>query len=144
MFERVLVAVDGSPCSDDAFGVARAMVNRELGHELTVVHVARSVNGRPLVTADDLDLRERLGQSVSKLLAEGVKTRMETPTAFHGGPAFAIAEVADEVDADVIVVGARGARTAGGEVLGDVPVRLLRNAGRPVLVIPMPTACFDD
>ncbi|GAB6898991.1 universal stress protein [Kineosporia succinea] len=135
MFERVLVAVDDSVGGDHAFGVARAMVNRELGHELTVVHVARSVNGRMVLSPEERDLRERLAQTVSRLLGEGVKSRLETVTAFRGGPAFAIAEVAEQVDAEVIVVGTRA---------GEVASRLVRTAGRPVLTVPLPVACFAD
>jgi len=141
MFERVLVAVDGSECADQAFGVARAMVSRELGRELTVVHVSplmTGADGQVARSHDDAELIGRLEQAVAKLLAEGVKARLLTPTVYRGGPAFAIAEAADQVDAEVILVGSRGTSPHSGAVLGGVPVRLLQTAFRPVLVIPMP------
>ncbi|GAB3261887.1 universal stress protein [Kineosporia babensis] len=141
MYERVLVAVDGSECGDHAFGVARSLVSRDLGSELTVVHVAQLVTGRAGTTrraAQDEELVERLQQSVAKLLAEGVKTQLMTPTTYQDGPAFAIAEVADQVDADVILIGSRGESSGAQAVLGEVPVQLLQSAYRPVMVIPMP------
>ncbi|MBT0773403.1 universal stress protein [Kineosporia sp. J2-2] len=128
MFERVLVATDGSACGDHAFAVARSMVSRELGSELTVVHIA------PARAKALDDANERLGQTVTRLAGEGVRARLVTPAVRFGGPAHAIAETADEVDADVILVGDLGA----GPQTGAVSVRLLQTAHRPVMVIPMP------
>lgn len=147
MFERVLVAVDGSECADQAFGVARSMVSRQLGCELTVVHVTPMVQaaGGELTRAhEDEELVDRLEQAVAKLAAEGVKAQLLTPAVYRGGPAFAIAEAADQVDAEVILVGNRGTSPHQGAVLGGVPVRLLQTAFRPVLVIPMPGDALES
>ena len=53
-----------------------------------------------------------------------------------GGPAHAIKQIADEVDAEMIVVGTRGRSQVGGLLLGSVAQRLLHIAGRPVVSVP--------
>jgi nucleotide-binding universal stress UspA family protein len=55
-----------------------------------------------------------------------------------GGPAHVIAEIADSVDADLIVVGTRGRAPVSEILLGSVPIQLLHVAHRPVLVVPPP------
>jgi nucleotide-binding universal stress UspA family protein len=51
-----------------------------------------------------------------------------------GDPAQAIIDVADEADADLIVVGGRRRSLAGKALFGSVTQRVILNAGRSVLV----------
>jgi nucleotide-binding universal stress UspA family protein len=53
-----------------------------------------------------------------------------------GGPAHAIAAIADETGADLIVAGRRGHSRIRGLLLGSVTQRLLQVAHQPVLVVP--------
>ena len=54
----------------------------------------------------------------------------------QGEPAAQIAQVADSIDADLIVLGSRGLDAAGRYVLGSVPERLLFDPhGHDVLVV---------
>lgn len=54
----------------------------------------------------------------------------------HGEPAAQIATIADEIEADLIVVGSRGLDSAGRYVLGSVPERLLFDPhGHDVVVV---------
>lgn len=48
----------------------------------------------------------------------------------------AILDVADELDARLIVVGSHGEAPLKGAILGSTPYRLLHQADRPVLVVP--------
>jgi nucleotide-binding universal stress UspA family protein len=47
-----------------------------------------------------------------------------------------ILDVADEVDAETVVVGARGLSTVASALLGSVSNAVVHHSGRPVLVIP--------
>lgn len=47
-----------------------------------------------------------------------------------------ILDVADEIDADAVVVGARGRSALAGAVLGSVSTGLVHHSERPVLVVP--------
>lgn len=53
-------------------------------------------------------------------------------------PVHGIVEVADEVGADLIVVGARGMSRLKGLVLGSTSIKLPQVAGRPVTIVPHP------
>jgi nucleotide-binding universal stress UspA family protein len=61
---------------------------------------------------------------------------MELSSVMLGGPARAIAAIADKVDADLIVCGTRGHSAVGGPLVGSVTQKLLHLAKQPVLVVP--------
>ncbi len=66
--------------------------------------------------------------------------------ALDGSPADVLLTVARDLDADLVVVGARGASTAvaGAErALGSTSHRVVTEAGRPVLVVPATTGVTD-
>jgi nucleotide-binding universal stress UspA family protein len=52
------------------------------------------------------------------------------------GPAHAIADIAEKVDADLIAVGTRGHAPVAGLLLGSVTQRLLHISPCPVLAVP--------
>ena len=76
-----------------------------------MVHVTEIVGGKgglyPLA-ADDDDIKRKIQEQADKLRAEGVKAEVVLESVHLGGPAHVIAEVAESIDADLIVVGARG------------------------------------
>jgi nucleotide-binding universal stress UspA family protein len=138
MFKTIVVATDGSEHGSQALTVGRAMA-AESGAHLTVVHVTELVGGKGGVypaAADEQDIRERIAEQVAQLRRDGLTVDAVTPTVRSGGPAHAIAEVAEAANADLIVVGSRGHSLIKGVVLGGVPIRLLQIAHRPVMVVP--------
>jgi nucleotide-binding universal stress UspA family protein len=52
-----------------------------------------------------------------------------------GGPVDALVDLAEEVDADLLVVGSRGLGTIGGRLLGSVPASISRKARVDVLIV---------
>ena len=56
----------------------------------------------------------------------------------NGSVASAILDVADELDAEAIVVGSRGLTGVKSLLLGSVSHALLQHADRPVIVVPAP------
>jgi nucleotide-binding universal stress UspA family protein len=54
----------------------------------------------------------------------------------RGKPWHEISRVADELDADAIVVGARGLGRVGSALLGSVSLAVVHHARRPVMVVP--------
>ena len=62
---------------------------------------------------------------------------MKTTAVVLGGPAHALKEVADDVSADMIVVGTRGHNPISGLLLGSVTHRLLQISDCPVVAVPI-------
>ena len=58
-----------------------------------------------------------------------------------GTPAKQLAELAERIDADLIVLGSRGHAPLAGVVLGSVTQQLLHATGRPVLALPPTRVC---
>ena len=57
-----------------------------------------------------------------------------TTRCYHGKPYVEIISYADEVDADLIVLGCHGHAHTDTDQIGSVTDRVVQNAGRPVLV----------
>ena len=146
MFKKVVWATDGSQAADQALPVAR-MLATEGGRKMLVVHceeltIPGRVSGTVPVHADEDELQVKIQRQVAELSRDGVSTSLETIRAAAGGAAHAIADAADEAQADVIVVGTRGHTAIVGLLLGSVTQRLLHITHCPVIAVP-PRAAAD-
>lgn len=140
MFATIVVATDGSPHGDRALALAEAMARETATARLVVVHVVELVGGKggsvyPAAVDED-EIRQHIETKVEKLRADGLDASTVVRSTRLGGPAHEIADVAAEIEADVIIVGTRGRSPVSGFLLGSVPIRLLHVAHRPVLVVP--------
>jgi nucleotide-binding universal stress UspA family protein len=127
MFANIVVGTDGSETADDAVDLAIALA-RESGATLHIVNAYRTPSGAgqlaiagapvPANTA----LGEVLGTEASQQLLGRVAERatgLEVRThAVNQSPPDAVIHVAEEVGADLIVVGSKGMQR---RVLGSVP-----------------------
>ncbi len=137
MFKTIVLGLDGSDASKRAMSVAVELAKRD-GARLVLVHVEQDVAGKggaPIVATEDEIQAEIRGQA-SELSEQGIDTTVEMRNIMLGGPAHPMEEIAEEVKADLIVVGTRGHSGIAGLLLGSVTQRLLHIARRPVLVIP--------
>ena len=142
MFNTIVIATDGSPHAERALELARSLLSDKTAH-LAVVHVTELVGGKGGIfpqAADEDRRRASISEQVEGLKAEGVLAEFITPTIRLGGPAHSIAEVAESLNADLIIVGSRGHSLISKIVLGSVPIRLLQVAHCPVLVVPLQDA----
>lgn len=89
----------------------------------------------PIHATED-EIQAGIRRQAEELSDSGIETSVEMSSVFLGGPAPAIAKIADRVDADLIVVGSRGHSAGIGLVLGSVAERLPHVAHQPVLVVP--------
>ncbi len=136
MFERILLAANGSPSSRKAADVA-ADIGEKYGAEVVVLHVheqkismlGASVVDQPYEDPNFVD------EMVRALKDAGVSARSEVQTAPLGGVPHVILEMAKELDAGLIVMGSRGLSDWEGLFLGSVTHRVLHLAERPVFVV---------
>jgi len=136
MFERILLAANGSPSSRKAVEVA-ADIGQKYGAEVVVLHVreqqmtpfgAYEVE-QPDAATDFVD------EIVRALKDTGVSARGEVQTAPLGAVPHVILELAKEFDAGLIVMGSRGVSEWEGLFLASVSHRVLHLAECPVFVV---------
>lgn len=140
MIKRIVLALDGSPESELGLAVAEDLA-RALGAPITVVHVremmlAPVVGGVPR-RIDESELEQRIRGQVASLIASGIDTELQiVASTYAGGPAHEIVEVANAIDAGLIVTGSRGQGMIKGLLVGSVAHRLPYLATCPVLIVP--------
>lgn len=134
-WKKILVATDGSPCSQAA--VERAVrFARIYDGEVEVVSV---VDVSPELYGDAPDLVEELTRK-AKVFADAAvqvvqgKGLKATPHVVEGAPYEVIPELAKTLGAEVIVVGSHGRTGMGRLLMGSVAEKIIGFASCPVLV----------
>jgi nucleotide-binding universal stress UspA family protein len=145
MYKRILVAVDGSPISNQALTSALQMA-KDSGGEVLLVHVVDELayltgydqfggysgalirvmkESGAKVLKDAMDIATAAGVKADNLLFDNFGARLgET-----------MADVAKRWNADLIVVGTHGRRGIGRLLLGSGAEQIIRLAPVPVLII---------
>jgi nucleotide-binding universal stress UspA family protein len=136
MFERIAVAVDGSPQSGKTIPVGIELAQR-FGSSVAVVHVREHTR----YEGDDVDLgppipAETLVDDVVKAFRDaGVDAHGELRRVSSGKTAEQIVEVASAFDASLIIMGTRGMTEWKSLLLGGVANKVVHHAACPVLLV---------
>jgi nucleotide-binding universal stress UspA family protein len=135
---RIVVGLDGSEESHTAASAA-AVVAGAFGSEVIGVHATGLLDVWPTSSTTDrnshVHVRELLHGAWSEpLRTSGVRLRLELR---DGPPADVLLAIADEVDADLLVVGNRGAGDTPLGELGSTSGKVVRRCHRAVLVVPL-------
>jgi nucleotide-binding universal stress UspA family protein len=135
-FAKILLAVDGSEESRKSASTARALAS-ELGSELIVVHVKEvHYSGAAAWSPEPSpELEALIHEVVEGMKSEGLEARRVLEEAPHGHVGKAIADIAAQSHADVIVMGSTGHSQLAGLLLGSVATRALHFAQCPVLIV---------
>ena len=151
LFTTILVPVDFSPCSDEAFRVA-CQVARLCGASMRMLHVidtsalaAFNRLGLLAVPSDATAQRRRLRHharlNVRRLLdSEEAKDVVLTRMIMEGAPFVEIAKTARTEKVDLVVMGSYGGRSGSVDKIffGSTAEKVVRTAGCPVLTVPLP------
>jgi nucleotide-binding universal stress UspA family protein len=139
MFKTIVWATDGSELADGALEHVRELA-RLHNSRIVAVHANELLHGRAggsPIFADEPELEEKIGRQIEELRATGVDAKLVIRTGTKD-VAKLIADAADEVDADLIVVATHGHSGIAAAIIGSVARALTHTAGRPVLVVPPP------
>ncbi len=139
MFEKVLLAVDGSENALHAARTAADLASTLKSKEFRIVVAYDFIPpylGEPNMQYA-IDARMEDAKSV---LENAVKAVGEIPCEIHtefieGSPAEAILDVATTRKSDVIVIGSRGHGTLAGLLLGSTSQKVVAHAPCPVLIV---------
>lgn len=142
MFKHIIVAVDGSECSADAFEIGASLA-KALGAKLTacaVVDVIRAASSMTFASGEIVQayfdaLREDAKQVLKTAADRGraLDVAVEGEIA-EGNPAETIVDVAKRDGADLIVMGSHGRTGIQRFLLGSVAESVVRTAHAPVLI----------
>ncbi len=149
---RILVGYDYSPLADRALGTAFALAGREQNAEVHVVHVVPAYpvplgtfatvgaeDPIPMVADDSEGLEARVGRSMSAWQEQtrGSFSRLTVHTRV-GAASQEIAQLATDLEVQLVLVGTRGHTGLKHLLLGSVAEGVVRLAQCPVLVIKDP------
>lgn len=117
------------PLSASAKSVVETMMSEESLHEMHgegLGNLKRKMEGR-IARFCESELEE------NEMLSEGsILSRVE-----EGTPWKTILRVADDIDADVIVMGTRTHSAVGQFLLGSTANKVMQNSKRPILIVPL-------
>jgi len=140
MYKKIVLAVDGSEISKNAAKHAVALA-KSTGGELIAIHVVPPIDATVVESFNPDMLLKGLKMEGEKILsdvrdiASGAGVQIRTSIE-EGIPNERICEVAEESDADLIVMGSHGRTGIGKVFIGSVAERVISKAKcRPVLVV---------
>ena len=136
MISTIAVGTDGSPTASKAVDVAVEMAQR-FNAKVVLASAYRDPASRSSGKVDEREfgwnpaaqLREILARTERELKGKGIDCATRTGS---GNPAKALVKIAEECDADLLVIGNRGMDR---RVLGSVPNTVAHNAPCSVLVV---------
>lgn len=145
MYQRILVAVDGSDTSDRALEEAIALA-KSCGAQLRLVHgvdeVTLNWDGEYINPAEIWEAMAKSGRAIlDKAVARATGAGLQADaklieiTTLGQRIPQAIAEAAESWPADLIVIGTHGRRGLSHLLLGSVAEGVVRVATKPVLLI---------
>ena len=138
VYDKILVAVDHSEISDRAVIAARDLAVLSHG-EVWVLHLReREVAVKTgVLTVDETteEANAQVAASVEVLTQAGVKAHGEIRNTIFGYAAREIVSDAEEISADVIVMGSRGRGDLTGLLLGSTAHKVIHLSHRPVLIV---------
>ena len=145
MFERILVAVDGSEGSKKALKLA-SNLQQTCGSELLILTVFRHHSlleasmsmvrpDEPESLDDSMRAYAREVAEEAKVIAADVGASKVRAVVKAGQPARTIVKFGDEHEADLIIVGSRGQGDVQGFLVGSVSHKVTSLASIPVMVV---------
>lgn len=138
MFERILVAVDGSTNSDRAVESAAEMA-RTHGSTLSICHAFHIPEHYKTDLIDELE--DALEGDAEKILLHAASVAQEagvtagTKLLKKGHPTQAVVAYAEELGSDLIIVGVRGRTPDQGRAMGSVSAAVTERASCSVLLV---------
>jgi nucleotide-binding universal stress UspA family protein len=142
VFERILLATDGSAHAEEALKYARDLASRDRA-QVIVVHAFAPV---PSYLGDPWQDRAMARHVAAghQIATDAAQTLQEADLdviveVLEGPPADAVLRVADVRQCDLIVMGSRGHGTLASLLLGSVSHRVLAHAKAPVMIVSVTT-----
>ncbi|MGI6453314.1 MAG: universal stress protein [Syntrophomonadaceae bacterium] len=141
MYNKVLLAVDGSPTSTEAARTANMLLEKGMAQKVEVIHVVPNLINSYYDMGGDMikslsEQTQEKGKEILRLTTEMFSMPEKVQTVFRiGDTAETICEYAKKNGVDLIIVGSRGMNPLAGLLVGSVSSRIIHFAPCPVLVV---------
>jgi nucleotide-binding universal stress UspA family protein len=134
MFETVLYAIDGSRESRDPAETVAKLV-KTCKSRLIIVSVVEPIppDREPEAINSPEAIAELLQSARDLFIAQGIEAEVIER---EGMPSFVICDVADEIEADLIVMATRGLGLTNEGATESVTTRVISLSPCPVLIVP--------
>jgi universal stress protein A len=142
IYQNILFAIDLHPSCDEPIAMRAMEIAKESNAKITVVHAVEHINAYGMAQAYPtvIDLEEQMVTEAQAALAEFAK-KFAIPADRQfvevGSPKSVILHKADEIKADLIIVGSHG-RHGLGLLFGSTANAVLHNARSDVLAVRIP------
>lgn len=138
MYEKILVAADGSEHSKRAVQEAVKMAKTNPGAKVTLLYVVDYGKARNEIlhtqSPDELHLERRKHLQPLEDIFHSTGVQFETKT-LHGTPGPTIVKHANETGYDVVFIGSRGLNALQEMVLGSVSHKVAKRVQAPVIIV---------
>lgn len=141
MYDTVLVGVDGSEEARAALAHALELAEFHGATVFAVMVVEQEPQGFTFGIAEVDAVNQAVEDVVAEIVADHAEHAVEiSGDVRRGKPAPILLECAHEIDADLIVVGQRGAGQLEHALLGSTADRLARLSDIPLSIVPVDTS----
>ena len=136
MFERILVAVDGSSRSETTISMAVDLAQR-YSSTVTVLHVREyeRYEGSDVDMGPPISAEQLVDEALERFRAGDVEATGEVRRVSSGDTPDQIVEVAEKADATLLILGSRGMSEWKSLLLGGVASKVVAQATCPVLLV---------
>lgn len=140
MYANILIAVDGSEESLEAVRQAVSLVQRGLRAEIALVNVQEPASLLELATQDSDAIAAAAVEAGEHLMARGAALLDEAGIGYSmevllGEPSTVLVDMAEQLDAHMVILGARGMGAIESALVGSVSKAVISRCTRPVLVV---------
>lgn len=148
MFDKIVAAIDSEPARAEHVVTAAGDLAKLMGAQVVVVHVRELERSATLIGAarpgalpvtphmeSEEDARHLVDNAVARLEGTGIKAEGRVhPGSTDGSTARELVDIAESVNANLIVVGDRGSRVSD-VLLGGVAHKIVQQATCSVLLV---------
>jgi nucleotide-binding universal stress UspA family protein len=137
MFARILLAVDQAPDTAQTMTVVAALA-RAFSSEVTVLHLReRTVSSGATIEKESIPESFTFGEAIAtRLVEDGVRASAVIDSVEPSHLASRILAEAEDIAADLIVIGGHHSHTVRERLFGDIGQVLVHGARCPVLLMP--------
>lgn len=139
MYNKILIATDGSPHAERALDHARKLAQRmgpdtllTILHVKTLIPIIEPLSGVEVFRLQEDEAQQIIQPAANALREDGIRHDW---LSIPGDPAQTICSVARESGYELIVMGSRGLGRFSEVILGSVSHKVIQHAPCPVLIV---------